>query len=135
MRRAAASLLLLCTLGGPAAARSSASFPYPLDEVYSTAVRFLRIDRGCAITDRDPQAAYLLFECKEGGKARRGALEIFRNDDAVRAQLTLHDEPSYMEVRLLDLLERKLREERGPAHTPRKRPPPPPDGGASSGGT
>lgn len=131
MLRAAAPLFLLCALQGAAAARSSASFPYPLDEVYSTAIRFLRIDRGCAITDRDPHAAFLLFECKEGGKARRGALEIFRNDDAVRAQLTLHDEPSYMEVRLLELLDRKLREERGPAPTPRKRPPPPPDGGAS----
>src|SRR5579872_7372019 len=108
----------LLWLAGTAAARSSATWYYPLVDVYSTAVRFIRIDRGCAITDRDPQAAYLMFECKDGSKVRRGALELFRSGEAVRAQLTLADEPSYMEAHFLDQLGQKLKDERGPSVPP-----------------
>lgn len=141
MRRRAALALGLLVLSGPlagaASARSLKTFSYPLDEVYSAALRLVRVDRGCSVTDRDPQAAYLLFECKEDKKLKRGALELVRSDSGVRAQLNLLDEPSYLEIRLLELLERKLRDEQGPPRPPpRPAPPPPsvhpspPDGGA-----
>ncbi|MCS6913981.1 MAG: hypothetical protein RMK29_14580 [Myxococcales bacterium] len=125
------ALALLALLPETAPARSKYSFPYPLEEVYSAAVRLVRIDRGCTITDRDPQAAYILFECREDKKLHRGALELFSSDTGVRAQLSLLDEPSYMEVRWLEQLARKLREERGP---PKPAPAPPADGGAQGGG-
>src|SRR5437879_3789315 len=96
-----------------------------MEDVFSTAVRFVRIDKGCAITDRDQQSAYLLFECKDGKQVKHGALELYRTSEGVRAQLTLSEDPTYIELRFLELLERKLRDERGPplptppAHAPR----------------
>jgi hypothetical protein len=91
-------------------------------------MRFIRIDRGCAILDKDADAAFIAFECKEDEKARRGALEIWRAGQGVRLQVTLPDEPHYMELRFLELLERKLRDELGTAPPAPKKPPP--DGGA-----
>lgn len=58
--RIAIGLLLAGLCCPPAEARSGVTWSYPQDEIYSTAVRFLRIDRGCSITDRDAQAAYLI---------------------------------------------------------------------------
>lgn len=126
--RIAIGLLLAGLCCPPAEARSGVTWSYPQDEIYSTAVRFLRIDRGCSITDRDAQAAYLIFECKDGKQVKHGALELFQQSDGVRVQVSLSDEPSYMEQRFLELLGRKLREERGP---PAARPSPrDPDGGS-----
>ncbi len=110
---------------------------WPLSEVYSAALRFVRIDRGCKVTERDAEAAYLLFECTDGEKTKRGSLELFptrtEGREAVRAQVAL-DDPSYVEARFLDLLERKLRDERGTPPPLPKRPPTEahsrPDGGA-----
>jgi hypothetical protein len=100
-------------------------------------VRFVRVDRGCKITDRDEADGYILFECPDdaGGKnPRRGALELIpleaQGRAGVRAQLTLTDEPRYLELRFLELLERKLRDERGAPTQRRPAPPPPtPDAG------
>ena len=140
MRRSRLLAALLFGAGllwpGGGVARTALSFPYPLPVVYNTALRFLRIDRGCQITERDPEAAYLLFECREGGgKPRRGALELYAMDRGVKGHLNLLDEPRYMELRLLELLGQKLREERGdppqppappaPVHPPAR----PTDGG------
>jgi hypothetical protein len=44
----------------------------------------------------------------------------------VRAQVTLADDPRYVELRFLELLERKLRDERGPAPPPIRTPAPAP---------
>lgn len=122
---------------GVTGARSGFSFPYALPVVFNTAVRLLRIDRGCQITERDAEAAYLLFECRDGKESkqvRRGALEVYALPGGVKGHLTLLDEPRYMEQRLLELLGQKLREERGdpPAVAPVPAPAPrphPPDGG------
>ncbi len=120
MRATAFAAVCLAVLALPTAseARSSATFAYSLDEVYSTTVRFIRIDRGCTITDRDPHAAYLMFECKDGKQVRHGALELYPTPDGVRGQLTLTEEPEYMELRFLELLGRKVRDERGEPRQP-----------------
>ena len=72
----------------------------------------------------------MLFECKEDKRVRRGTLELIRIEEGARAQLSLLDEPSSVGVRLLELLARKLREERGPPAPPRSSPRGSPDGGA-----
>jgi hypothetical protein len=110
------------------AARAQQIFHYPLDDIYSTAVRFVRIDRGCPILDRDPQAAYLVFECREDKRMQSGTLEMFRTPDGVRVQVTLKEAPSYVEARFLEGLAHKLRDERGLPARPKA---PPPDGGAA----
>jgi hypothetical protein len=129
------AFLLLLLFPSLAWARAGADVPYPVADVYSAAVRFVRIDRGCKVLDRDPDAAYVTFECKDGEETRRGALEIFRitlpggvqGRAGARLQVALGDDPHYVELRFLELLERKLRDERGAPPPPSPRPSP--DGG------
>ena len=113
-------------------ARAASDLPFSVGDAYSAAVRFVRVDRACVVTDKDPDAAFLTFECKDDDKVKHGALEIFKTRvegrDGVRLQVALGDDPHYVELRFLELLERKLREERGnppPLPAPAKKPPPP----------
>ena len=129
-------LLLALLLPRHAGAKASTELGYHLDEVFSTSLRYLRVNRGCKITDKDPDAAFVIFECKaDGDHVSRGSLEIFHakreGHDTVRVEVTLPDEGHGPEIRLLELLERKLREERGSPPPPAKPAPPPmpPDAG------
>lgn len=100
-------------------ARSQVDLAWTAREVFPVALRFVRVDRNCKLTDRDENAGFIVFECPDeaaGGKAtKRGALELIPTDGnrAVRVQVTLSGEPRYLELRFLELLERKVREERG----------------------
>ena len=88
-------------------------------EAFSTALRFVRVDRGCKVVDKDADAAFVAFECNDDGKVKRGSLELFKVGSGVRTQVTLGDDTHGMEIRWLELFERKLREERGtPPPTP-----------------
>jgi hypothetical protein len=122
--------LLVSTL---ARAKSASEVPYGVAEAFSTGVRFVRIDRGCKITDKDPEAAFLSFECQDDDKTKRGTLEIWKVQNGAKVQVTLGDDPRYMELRFLELLERKLRDERGtpPSRAPAPPPVRPPDAGSS----
>jgi hypothetical protein len=116
MRHVVAFVVLLdlaLTWNVPAQARAQADLPYPVGDAYSTAVRFVRVDRGCKVVDKDADAAFVAFECTDEGKVRRGSLELFKVAGGVRTQVTLGDETHGMELRWLELFERKLREERG----------------------
>jgi hypothetical protein len=141
-------LLLLLAGGGlallapaPAAeARSSSLLPYPAADVWPTAVRFLRIDRGATVREKDADSGYVLFDLPEGGKTWKGSLELVRTSDgdgreATRVMVSLPDLPRLYEGVLLDKRAAKVREEHGsPAPPPPKKPPPEPprrpDGGA-----
>jgi hypothetical protein len=128
------AVVLVMLAPAAAAARATSDLPYTVAETYSAAVRFVRIDRGCTVTDKDAAAAFVTFECKDEDKTKRGSLEIFTTRlgggrEGVRLQVALGDDPHYVELRFLELLERKLRDERG---TPPSPPPPhdrPLDGG------
>jgi hypothetical protein len=117
----------------PAHARAQTDLPYSVGDAFSTALRFVRIDRGCKVVDKDSDAAFVAFECEDEGKTRRGSLEIFKVATGVRMQVTLGDETHGMELRWLELYERKLREERGvplpPPPPPREAPKAPKDAG------
>jgi hypothetical protein len=116
-----------------AAARAQVDLPYNVGESFSTAVRFVRVEKGCKVTDKDADAAFVAFECSDDGHTRRGMLEIFRVDNGVRAQITLGDDTHGMELRWLELFERKLRDERGtpvPPQPMKDKKPEPQDGGA-----
>lgn len=145
MRRHLLSLLVGASLGAAAvaaaptvaAARAEKTVTYDRARVFTTAVRFLRVDVGATITERDADAGYILFELIDEGKAYPGALELIEVDTggdrpAVRLALRLDDRPAWMEVDLLDKLERKLRAELGKPprieRKPKDPPPPPADG-------
>jgi hypothetical protein len=125
----------LLAVGGRAAlARSSSVLSYPIQDVWPTAVRFLRIDRGAAIREKDAESGYVLFDLPEGGKTFKGSLELIRTTDgegreATRVVVTVPDLPRHYEGVLLDKLASKARDEYGsPA-------PPPPRRAPSSEGT
>lgn len=120
----------------PAAAKSQKKLRYTYEQVWSAAVRFLRVDEGFEIVEKDAEAGYVLFAVAEDGKRFRGSLEIVRiHEDqdrpALRLLVGIEDRPSYMEQGILDRFELKLRTELGPPRQPRPAPKAPPEEPAS----
>jgi uncharacterized membrane protein len=88
---------------------------YTQVQVYSAALRYLRIDLGYEITEQDAEAAYLLFRYKAEGlaEARFGAFEIVETAAGVRLWVKLPQMPSYHEQVLKDGLVKKLKQDYG----------------------
>lgn len=114
---------------------------YPIDHVWPTAIRYLRIDRGFEITDRDRDAGYLLFEFPlEEKRIGSGSVEMFEAVDASgRASVSISVNtgagPVHLPNSILDGIAAKVRAERGqpsPPPPPKQEEPPPkkdkPDG-------
>jgi hypothetical protein len=125
---AAGGVAIALLAGGGALARSTSVLPYPTAEVWPTAIRFLRIDRGATLRERDAESGYLLFDLAEGNKVYKGSFELIRTVDsegraATRLVVSLPDLPRHFEIVLLDKLALKLREEYG---SPAPAPPRPP---------
>ena len=102
-----------------AMARSTATPPYPSNEVWAAAVRFRRVDRGLPIREKDEAAGYVLFDYSDGGKGYNAALELvpFTDDEGrvtTQVSLTIAGLPRRYEGALLDGLGAKIRDERGP---------------------
>lgn len=107
---------------GDAHARLEASSAYTKAQTFSAALRFLRVDRGYEIVEKDPDAAYLLFRYPLPGRAKNasGSLEVVETTTGVRFYLQLPRLPGYHEALLRDGLLQKLRDEYG---EPAKKPP------------
>ena len=121
-------LLALVLLAGTAHARSEKTLAYPREPAWSAAVRFIRVNAGLKVIEKDAEAGYLIFEFKEEKKTFRGSLELieFVKDGRklLRFVVTIEDRPTWVEVELLTKLERKLRAELGtPAPAPTPKPP------------
>jgi hypothetical protein len=132
VRRLVALALVLAS-AAPAWAKSEKSEPWDAAQVFPIAVRFLRIDAGVKIVEKDADAGYVLFDLDEDKHTFRGALELVKTHDggreSVRVVLRIDDRPDYEEQMLLDKLDVKLRDELG---VPRD-PPHKPDGGSGTG--
>jgi uncharacterized membrane protein len=109
-----------------AQAATNTDLGYTRTQVYSAALRYLRIDLGFEITEQDAEAAYLLFRYKAEGIAepRFGAFEIVETRAGVRLWVKLPEMPSYHEQVLKDGLLKKLRQDYG--EPPAKAEPPKP---------
>jgi hypothetical protein len=98
---------------------------YPLDQVWPTAIRYLKIDRGFEIVDRDRDAGYLLFEFPlEEKRIGSGSVEMFDTLDAsgrpsVSISVNTGAGPVHLPNAILDGIAATGRAERG-------QPPPPP---------
>ncbi|MCC6749717.1 MAG: hypothetical protein IT371_18775 [Deltaproteobacteria bacterium] len=110
---------------GSAAAKATRSLDWSFSAIWSSTIRLLRVDRGYKVTDKDKENGFILFVFPGAGAVKECAanLEIIPVTDEhgyrrIRLQLAIAHQPSYIEVQLLDDLERKLQEEHG-------RPPPP----------
>jgi hypothetical protein len=104
--------------------------PYPVDQVWGAAIRYLRVDRDYPIVDRDAETGYIVFEIPLGGDVRgRGALEAFSTKDAsgrtsTRLQLSTEAGPTHLPHTLLEGIAAKVRTERGQAPSaPAPKPP------------
>ena len=141
------SLLGACValFSGAAVARVEATSPYSKAQTASSALRFLRVDRGYEITERDLDAAYVLFRYPIPGRKAEsnGSLEVVETRSGVKVIVQLAQLPSSHEALLRDGLMRKLRDEYGaPPSKPAPKPAPPAkkpneqdaDGGADSFG-
>lgn len=120
----------LAGLARQAQARSSVVLSYPVAEVWPTAIRYLRVDRGAALREKDAESGYVLFDLPEAQKSYKGALEFVRTSDgedreATRVVINLPDLPRHYELSLLDKLTLKVKDEYGsPAPAPPRKPPP-----------
>lgn len=125
-------LLVVAALlvAAPATAKSSRDLPYAYEPVWSSLVRFLRVDEKLKLVEKDGDNGYVLFELVDGKRTFSGAAELAKGPDGgrpVKLTIRINDRPSYMEVGLLDRFEVKLREELGePPPAPAPPAPPPP---------
>jgi hypothetical protein len=109
--------------------RAEKTLAYQRDAAWPAAVRFIRVDEGLKIIEKDGDAGYVLFELKEEGKTFRGSLEVMTvvvdGRTLVKFVMQIEDRPSWTEIAMLARLERKLRSELGsPAPPPAKKPKP-----------
>ena len=108
--------------------------PYPADRVWPTTIRYLRVDRGFSVVDRDRDAGFILFEFTVGrdGEAKgRGSIELIETSDAsgraaVKLQISTDAGPVHLPHAIADGLAAKLKAEQGhPAPPPPSAPPSP----------
>ncbi len=117
-RRAALSGLFCISatlFAGSVTAGTSADLGYTRLQVYSGALRYLRIDLGYEITEKNAEAAYLLFKYQPQHQKQTsfGAFEIIETKTGVKLAVKLPKMPGYHEQVLRDGLIRKLREDYG----------------------
>jgi len=115
----------------PAGAVSDRTVKWSAAKIFPSAVRFLRIDEGVTITEKDQEAGYVLFDLPDEGKLWHGALELIEIETeertVVKLVLRLEGRPDYMEIGILDRLEKKLRDELGRPPEPKPKPEPKPE--------
>lgn len=125
-----AALLLLAgsavaSVSSSAGARVDGSSAYSKAQTYSGALRYVRVDMGYEVVEKDADAAYLIFKYAPPGAAQgvtvTGTLEVIEASAGVRLFVSLPRMPEYYERVLRDGLLRKLRDEYGaPPAAPKK---------------
>ncbi|MCG5054922.1 MAG: hypothetical protein KA712_18305 [Myxococcales bacterium] len=120
---------LILLMGGaqPAWARSSADFPYAPAQLWSTVIRFLRVDQRFPVLEKDKDAGYVLFEYVDETKVYKASVELvpFRESSgrsASRVVMTVPDLPRHVEAVLLDRLMKKAKDDIGSPAPPPGRP-------------
>lgn len=118
--------LLALSSARPAGARSEADIAYTREQTFSAALRYLRVDLAYEVTEKDSDAAYLLFSFPAPeleDENANGSIEVVQTDHSVKLLVSLPQLPSYHEEVLKRGLLQKLRKEYGepPARDRRKR--------------
>ncbi len=130
-------LVACLIIASTAKARAEADCAYSLPQVFGSALRYLRVDLGYDVTEKDPDAAYLLFRYRVPGDSKRevpGAIEIVKLDRKVRIFVKVPQMPQLHEQLLRDGLLKKMYQEYGEPSRPSTEKPKPsqPDAGADS---
>jgi hypothetical protein len=105
------------SLTASAGARVDGSSSYTKAQTYSGALRYVRVDMGYEVVEKDPDAAYLIFKYAPPGSAKgtsvSGTLEVIEANGGVRLFVNLPRMPEYYERMFRDGLLKKLRDEYG----------------------
>jgi hypothetical protein len=122
-----------------AQARAEADSDYSKLQTYNAALRYVRVDLGYEVLEKDSDAGYILFRYLPPGRKNdptNGSIEVVEVKDHVKIVVQLPQMPTYHETVLRDGLLRKLRNEYGDP-PPKKKPDEPKkpdsDGGAEGG--
>lgn len=109
-----------------AEARVDGSSSYSKAQTYSGALRYVRVDLGYEVLEKDPEAAYLIFKYAPSGGSKAstvtGTLEVIEAGGGVRVFVSLPRMPEYHERVFRDGLLKKLREEYGAPPAVTKKP-------------
>jgi hypothetical protein len=123
------SLLAALAVAAPATvadARVDGGSSYSKAQTYSGALRYVRVDLGYEVVEKDPDAAYLIFKYAAPGGAKNafvtGTLEVIESNGGVRLFVNLPRMPEYYERMFRDGLLKKLRDEYGAAPPVAKKP-------------
>lgn len=125
----AALLVAASAFATGATARVDGTSVYTKAQTYSGALRYVRVDLGYEVTEKDPDAAYVIFKYLPAGGSKNapvtGTLEVVEASGGVRLFVNLPRMPEYYERVFRDGLLRKLRDEYGapPAKKPAEKPP------------
>jgi len=137
MVRHTSRILALCfcwLLAAPADARKQHELAYRYEQIWNAALRLVKVDLRLAITDRDQDGGYVLFDYVAHGKNYPGSVELVKQSRGARPMTTVivqvQGQPTYVEQMILDRLEKKLQAEVGAPPEEPKPPPPPPDAGS-----
>lgn len=119
------SALIYLSTPSTAQARTSVDLPYPVEQIWSSAVRFLRVDRRFPVLEKDKDAGYILFDyIEEATKVHKASLELVAFTEtsgrsATRVVLSIPDKPRHVESLLLEKLGAKAKDDLGaPAPLP-----------------
>lgn len=109
-----AALLLLSS---KVAADSRTEVSYSFEQVWNTAVRMVRVNIGCAISEKDKDEGYFLFDYEYSGSKYAGSIELVRirldGAEAVRVVVRVQGMPIYVERIITNRLTKKLSDEFG----------------------
>jgi hypothetical protein len=108
-----------------ATARADADTHYSLSQTFGAALRYLRVDLGFEVIEKDPEAAYLLFRYRVPGDPKRevpGAIEFVKVEKKVRIFVKIPQMPVLHEQLLRDGLLRKLAQDYGEIGRPAEKP-------------
>lgn len=141
MRRSLVLLVFALTFGVVALfasrgadAKVEVDSEYTKTQTYNGALRYLRVDLGYEIVEKDLDAGYILFRFDQGrnNNPKSGSVEVIETKDRVKVVIQLPQLPSYHETVLRDGLLKKLRIELGEPPKKKKDPPPKPAGDAGT---
>jgi hypothetical protein len=125
MKKAVFAIVVGVVLALPtmSAARTDRELTYRENEIWHSAIRFLRVDSGFKILEKDRDAGYVLFEYKDGATTCTASLEMVStardNKLFVRTRIQIESQPRYVEAVLIDRFVRKLKDEYGDPPPPR----------------
>lgn len=109
-------VLFALTRSNDANASALYTSPYSFEQTYGTAFRFIRVDMGFRVLEKDKDAGYILFDYtspESGNKAVPGSLEIVETPKGIHVTAQIPAMPQYHEQMLVDLLAKKLETEHG----------------------